>query len=103
MAFVTSNISSNGIFTEWLNAPPFTYVSVLIASSGSLSGVMTLDLTYDGGTTVYHSETWTITATDNDYHGLSVSPNPLPCQLRLGIVNATDHTAGSAVVVLGVG
>ena len=99
MSFATSNITSNGIFTEWLSVPAYSRIGVVIASSGALSGTISLQQTFDSGSTVYFVNSWTVSAGSNDRLDIS-DPMVEGCQMRLGIVASTHYTSGSAIVRL---
>ena len=99
MSFATSNITSNGVYTEWLSVPAYSRIGVIITSAGALSGTISLQQTLDGGSNIYFVDSWAMSGLSNDLLDIS-DPVIEWCQMRLGIVNATEHTSGSAVVRL---
>ena len=101
MPFITSNLSSAGIYTEWLAVNPFGIAQVVIPSIGGLSGVVRLQMTLDGGSNVLDVEYYTISAIRTFPGEVWWDNGSLNgCQMRLGIVSASDYTAGSSVVQL---
>ncbi len=101
MSLVMSNISSGGVYTEWLNINPFGAVDVIIPSAGALSGIVRLQMSYDAGSTIFTAERYIISAIRVDPVERWTEWGSVDgCQMRLGIINAEYYSAGSAIVQL---
>ncbi len=101
MATIVSNITSGGVYTEWLNINPFGTVDIVIPSAGALSGIVRLQMSYDAGANIFTAERYIISAVRVDPVERWVEWGSVDgCQMRLGVLPAEYYSTGSAVVQL---
>lgn len=103
MRSVTANLTSNGVYTDWLHLQGLEIIDIIIPATGGLSGVVSLEKSFDSGVTTYVQEWYRVSASPrvDPIESWFEAGSITGCLVRLGIINATDYySAGSAAVML---